>query len=79
MTTLNISIPDALREFIDARVQTGEYASASEFVRELVRREKQALDQLLGQGLDSGDAAPLDFARVRAKAKAKLKKESRAG
>lgn len=79
MTTLNISIPEALRDFIETRVESGEYQSASEFVRELVRREKQALDSLLVEGLNSGSVAPLDFARVRAKARARLKKEQKGG
>ena len=37
MTTLNISLPDPMKAFIEAQVQSGSYASASDYVRALVR------------------------------------------
>ncbi len=75
MSTLSFNISEQLREFIDARVRSGEYESEGEFLRDLVRREKQALDKLLLDGVDSGDPAPLDMADVKAKAKARLARE----
>ena len=59
MTSMNISLPDDLKAFVDQQVQRG-YSSASEFVRELIRNaQKQAakeqLEALLLEGLDSGE------------------------
>lgn len=45
MTELNISLPPALKHWIDERVASGLYADAADFVRDLLRRDQeQALD-----------------------------------
>ena len=59
MATMTISLPDPLREFIESEVSTGNYGSASEFFREMVReRQKQKaherLEILLLEGIESG-------------------------
>ena len=59
MATMTISLPDPLREFIESEVSTGNYGSASEFFREMVReRQKQKaherLETLLLEGIESG-------------------------
>ncbi len=48
MATVTISLPEPLREWIEARVREGDYASVSDYLRDLVRkdREKLALPQL---------------------------------
>lgn len=60
MTTMNISLPDALKTFVDEQIANGNYSTASEFVRELIRQaQKQAaqerLDAALLEGLESGN------------------------
>lgn len=65
MSTLTISMPDSLREFIDHRVSTSGYGNTSEYVRELVRRDREAMAKaqleaellkgLEGQGIPSDD------------------------
>ena len=52
---MNISLPPTLKDFVDHQVQRGEYASSSEYVRELIRRE---LRDLLLAGVTSEPAAP---------------------
>lgn len=63
--TMNLSLPDQLRRYVDEKVASGIYGSASEFVREAIRekleREKSRVQgerllsaQLLA-GLDSGE------------------------
>ena len=37
MQTMNISLPDQLKEFVDDQVGSGRYSSVSEYVRELIR------------------------------------------
>ena len=61
MATMTISLPDTMREFVESEVSSGEYGSASELFRELVRerqkRKKQEhLETLLLEGLESGQA-----------------------
>ncbi len=61
MTTMNISLPEKMKEFVDGRVEAGHYGTASEYVRDLIRKdsERQAkernerLDGLLLEGLKS--------------------------
>jgi len=45
-TTLNISLPEALKEHVQKRVAEGAYSNASDFVRGLIRLDKQQQDQL---------------------------------
>lgn len=64
MTTLNISLPDEMRAFIEAEVARGGYASASEYLRAVIRevqrrQAKQALEAKLREALTSGPATPM--------------------
>ena len=64
MATMNISLPDPLREFVETSVREGSYSTVSEYFRDLVRADQkqkaeQRLEQLLLAGLDSGPAQPL--------------------
>jgi antitoxin ParD1/3/4 len=40
MSTLNISLPPAMRAFIDAQIHSGRYSSASDYVRSLIRADQ---------------------------------------
>jgi antitoxin ParD1/3/4 len=57
MDSMNISLPSALKAFVDGHVAEGHYATASEYVRELIRNAAKAkaqarLDALLLEGLE---------------------------
>ena len=57
MATLNISMPDAMREWIDAQIDAGEYANASDYIRDLIRHDQRQRDVLrlaLVEGEKSG-------------------------
>jgi antitoxin ParD1/3/4 len=41
MTSLNISLPDALKEYVEGQVATGDWGTPSEYVRELIRQDKE--------------------------------------
>lgn len=61
MPTMNISLPDHLKEFIEQQVDSGKYTSVSEYVRELVRldqknREREKIELQILEGLNSGNA-----------------------
>ena len=75
MATLNISMPDELRTFVQSRVNTGEYQSASDYLRDLIRHDREEIERLLVEGLESGKAIPLDMQVLKKKAQAALEKE----
>ena len=59
LTTVNISLPNSLKEYIEAQVLKDGYSTTSEYVRELIREDKKRRDQeklesMLIEGLDSG-------------------------
>jgi antitoxin ParD1/3/4 len=62
MSTMNISLPEALKSFIDDQVTERRYGTSSEYVRELVRRDqqRQKLRALLLAGAASAPTAPVD-------------------
>lgn len=74
MTTLNISMPEELRVFIETRVSSGEYQSASDYLRDLIRHDRERTEQFLMRGLESGAMQSLDMAALRKKAQKRLKK-----
>jgi antitoxin ParD1/3/4 len=80
MSTMNISLPEELKVFVDQQVSGGGYTSTSEYVRELLRRERDRamLRGLLLEGMNSplvgeADAAYFDGLRrgIRERAAAK--------
>ena len=79
MSTMNISLPETLRSFVDTQVTEGDYTSSSEYVRELLRKEKDRvrIRELLLAGGDSPvsetvwDAKYFEEMRKRFKAKKK--------
>lgn len=64
MTSMNISLTEDLKTFIDAQVAEGAYATSSEYVRALIRREKQIAQAraLIDEGLNSPLGPPIDEA-----------------
>jgi antitoxin ParD1/3/4 len=57
---MNVSLPDPLKDWCDAQVRQGRYATASDYVRELIRRDQDAqegviaLQAAIDEGLASG-------------------------
>lgn len=62
MTTMNISLPDTLKAFVDEQVNRGCYGTSSEYVRELIRKDQDRLQLrgLLLSGAASAPTAPAD-------------------
>jgi antitoxin ParD1/3/4 len=46
MATLNVSLPEAMRSWIDAQVDSGTYANASDYIRDLIRHDQQEREAL---------------------------------
>jgi len=74
MSTMNISLPDSLKDFVDEQVNERGYGTSSEYVRELIRKDKDRLRLrgLLLAGAESAPTKPVDgayFDRLRRKVK----------
>lgn len=57
MDSMNISLPEPLKQFVDGQIASGRYSSASEYVRELIRddekrKAQERLEALLLEGLE---------------------------
>jgi len=64
MATMNISLPDQMKVWVEECVQSGRYANASDYVRDLIRRDHIKLEQLrqaLIEGENSGPSSGLDI------------------
>jgi antitoxin ParD1/3/4 len=67
MATMNISSPDPMRDWVQAQIQAGKYASNSDYVRDLIRQDHerrnqlQHLQQAITDGLESGIAEDFDL------------------
>lgn len=73
MADLTLSMPEDMKSWIEAQSATGRYADASDFIRDLVRREQDRLDarrhgletlqEAWAEGLESGvsEATPADI------------------
>lgn len=79
MESMNISLPEPLKQFVDGQIATGRYSSASEYVRELIREDEkrkaqERLETLLLEGLQ-GEETELtldDWAAIRKEAQLRV-------
>ena len=62
MSTMNISLPETMKRFVDDQVSQRGYSTSSEYVRELIRKDqdRQHLRALLLAGAASAPVAPAD-------------------
>lgn len=63
MATMNISLPEPLKQFVDEEVREGGFSGTSDYVRDLIRQRQRAksaefLRQLIAEGMASGPATP---------------------
>jgi len=84
MQTMNISLPDPLKEFVDHQIAEGRYCTVSEYIRELIREDErrkaeERLEALLLDGLqtDESELTSRDFADIRKTALAELKRRKK--
>lgn len=60
MATMNVSLPDLMKIWVEAQVEGGQYGNASDYVRDLIRRDQQdreqikALQSAITKGIESG-------------------------
>ncbi len=79
MQSMNISLPDPLKQFVDGQIAQGRYSSASEYVRELIRADEkrkadEQLEAKLLEGLNSAESelTPADWKALRKEALTRL-------
>jgi antitoxin ParD1/3/4 len=62
MGTMNVSLPDSLRDFVETQVEARGYGTSSEYVRDLIRKEqdREALRRLLLDGAASPPGRAVD-------------------
>ena len=76
MATLNVSMPDSMREWINAQIEAGEYANASDYLRDLIRHDQRERDRVR-MALIEGELSGLgerSIADIRRQSKRKLKR-----
>lgn len=77
MATMNVSLPDAMKQWVEGQAQTGRYSNASDYVRDLIRRDQERLEKiasmqrLIDEGVESGvTASSMSEIRLRARREA---------
>jgi antitoxin ParD1/3/4 len=45
---MNVSLPDGMKAWVEGRAQTGRYSNASDYVRDLIRRDQERLEKIAG-------------------------------
>ena len=66
MGTMNISLPDPMKSWVEDQTKSGRYANSSDYVRDLIRRDRARSEAIaevqaaVDAGLASGGAKPLD-------------------
>jgi antitoxin ParD1/3/4 len=79
MATMNVSLPDELKAFVDQQVAAHGYASTSEYLRDLIRKQRdiEQLRQMLLDGASSPVVGEMDagyFDQLRRRARTRAKK-----
>ena len=75
MATMNISVPDPMKDWVQAQIADGKYASSSDYVRDLIRKDQQQRDKLaalqaaITLGMESAQAGDLDIDSIKRRAK----------
>jgi len=57
MATMNVSLPDPMKEWVEDQIKTGHFSNASEYVRNLIRRDQEYQDrrEMLIKALIAGE------------------------
>lgn len=78
MTTMNVSLPDEMKRWVEDQAKSGRFGNSSDYVRDLIRRDQERqvrivnIQQLVDAGLRIG-VSELSMAEIRRAAQAELK------
>ena len=68
MATMNVSLPEVMKAWVERQAESGLYGNASDYIRDLIRKDQQrkdaiaALQAAVTEGLESGAPLPFDSA-----------------
>jgi antitoxin ParD1/3/4 len=88
MNTINISLPDSVKAYLEKQVASGNYNNISDYIWELIVQDqkrktaKERLEELLLEALDSGEATPMtdiDWEQIRQTVRNNVLKEKKPG
>lgn len=69
MATMNVSLPDQMKEWVEDQTTDGRYSNASDYVRDLIRKDRERreavaeMQALITEGIESGNHKPFDRAK----------------
>ena len=72
MATMNVSLPDQMKDWVEAQLKYGKFANTSDYVRHLIRRDQDRaaaiaeVQEAIDHGLASGTPEPFDFKAFKA-------------
>jgi antitoxin ParD1/3/4 len=67
MATMNVSLPNQMKDWVEGQASDGRYSNSSDYVRALIRRDQECesaiveLQALVDEGLASGEPQPFDM------------------
>jgi len=73
MATMNVSLPDPMKTWVETRLKDGRFSNTSDYVRHLIRRDQEraeaieVVQQAIDEGVKSGAPEPFDFKAFKAR------------
>lgn len=73
MATMNVSLPDPMKDWVESRTHDGRFSNASDYVRHLIRKDQErqaaiaALQSEITAGMTSGEPQPFDGEALKAR------------
>lgn len=73
MATMNVSLPDPMKMWVEARLKGGHFSNTSDYVRHLIRHDQEreaaivALQKAIDKGMHSGESERFDFKAFKAR------------
>lgn len=77
VASINISLPEQMRDWVQSQIETGSYSSSSDYVRDLIRKDQErrdkvaALQRAIDDGIASGPAEEFSFSDFKKRMQAK--------
>lgn len=68
MATMNVSLPDAMKAWVERQAEGGRYGNVSDYIRDLIRKDQERMEAIavlqaaITEGVESGEPEPFDAA-----------------
>ncbi|MEM6889295.1 MAG: type II toxin-antitoxin system ParD family antitoxin [Pseudomonadota bacterium] len=73
MATMNVSLPDPMKSWVETRLKDGRFSNTSDYVRHLIRQDQEraeaieVLQRAIDRGVESGAPEAFDFKEFKAR------------